>query len=264
MTEPARVGGIKATLPGEVVLPDGVDADWFVTIDSTNEEAKRQAEAGIAGPKWIVAETQTAGRGRRGRVWASPTGNFAGTYLLKPDAKVGHAAELCFATALAVHDAVAICVPEAQPVLALKWPNDLLVDRAKLSGILLETATGGGGQLSWLAIGIGVNLAHHPDDTPYPATDLLSRFGVQPSQAVFLSALAASLEQWIEEWRRRGFEGLRPAWLSRAAGLNEGILVRLSDRTLEGRFEGLTPSGELVLRDAVGAVHHITAGDVFF
>ncbi|MEN6541129.1 biotin--[acetyl-CoA-carboxylase] ligase, partial [Parvibaculum sp.] len=107
------------------LLPTGISLRAFAEIDSTNEEAKRLGEAGEPGPIWITAERQTAGRGRRGREWVSPSGNFMGTLLLRPQANPRKAAELSFVAALAVHDAVdGLLSPALRPDLKLKWPND--------------------------------------------------------------------------------------------------------------------------------------------
>ncbi|MFZ2469026.1 MAG: biotin--[acetyl-CoA-carboxylase] ligase, partial [Parvibaculum sedimenti] len=155
------------------LLPTGISLRAFAEIDSTNEEAKRLGEAGEPGPIWITAERQTAGRGRRGREWVSPSGNFMGTLLLRPQANPRKAAELSFVAALAVHDAVdGLLSPALRPDLKLKWPNDLLHGGKKLAGILLESSGIAGGELAWLAIGIGINLAQYPEGVEYPATSL--------------------------------------------------------------------------------------------
>ena len=238
----------------------------FVEIDSTNEEARRLGEAGEAGPVWITAEVQTAGRGRRGREWVSPSGNFMGTLFLRPQCSPRKAAELSFVAALAVHDAVAsLLPPDLRPDLKLKWPNDLLHKGRKCSGILLESSGIAGAELAWLAIGMGINLATHPDNTEYPATSLaaLGVSGVTPADA--LAALAAAFDTRLAQWRDvQGFAAIREAWLARAAGLGGPITVRLSDETFTGTFEGLAADGALEVRMADGMLRLVSAGDVFF
>lgn len=247
-------------------LPQGYALKAFAEIDSTNEEARRLGEAGEAGPIWITAEMQTAGRGRRGRAWVSPSGNFMGTLFLRPQVNPRKAAELSFVAAVAVHDAVdGLLPPTLRPGLKLKWPNDLLHDGRKLAGILLESSGIAGSELAWLAIGIGVNLAQHPDNIEYPATSLaaLGIPGVTPAQA--LERLAAAFDARIRQWRDvQGFAAIRQAWLTRAAGLGGPITVRLADETFDGMFEGLAPDGALEVRLQSGAIRHISAGDVFF
>lgn len=238
----------------------------FVEIDSTNEEARRLGEAGEGGPVWITAEVQTAGRGRRGREWVSPTGNFMGTLFLRPQCSPRKAAELSFVAAVAVHDAVAsLLPPDLRPDLKLKWPNDLLHKGRKCAGILLESSGIAGAELAWLAIGMGVNLAQHPDNVEFPATSLaaLGVNGVTPSDA--LTALATAFDARLALWRDvQGFAAIREAWLARAAGLGGPITVRLSDETFTGTFEGLAADGALEVRLNDGMLRLVSAGDVFF
>ncbi|KAB7739289.1 biotin--[acetyl-CoA-carboxylase] ligase [Parvibaculum sedimenti] len=248
------------------LLPTGISLRAFAEIDSTNEEAKRLGEAGEPGPIWITAERQTAGRGRRGREWVSPSGNFMGTLLLRPQANPRKAAELSFVAALAVHDAVdGLLSPALRPDLKLKWPNDLLHGGKKLAGILLESSGIAGGELAWLAIGIGINLAQYPEGVEYPATSLaaLGVTDVTPDDA--LERLAAAFDRRIRQWRDvQGFAAIREAWLARAAGLGGSITVRLADETFDGVFAGLAPDGALEVRTASGETRQISAGDVFF
>ena len=229
-------------------------------LDSTNEEAKRRALAGEAGPLWIVARTQTAGRGRRGRAWASETGNLFTTGLYRLNAGPAEAANLSFAAALAVGDLAAAHLDPA--LIKLKWPNDVLVAGRKVSGILLESGAHKDGGL-WLAAGIGVNLAHHPQDAERPATDFTEHgASLTPEQAV--ETLSRRFEYWRLKWAEGGFAPLREAWLARARGLGEACTVRLDHETLEGVFADLAEDGSLRLDLPGGARRFISAGDVFF
>src|SRR6185436_17162017 len=149
------------------------------TIGSTNAEGLTLARGGERGPLWIVARTQTAGRGRRGRAWVSEPGNLYASLLLTDPAPPERCPELSFVAALALHDAIGGRIPGLAARLVLKWPNDLLIDRNKFAGILVE------GEATAVAIGIGVNCVHHPDRTEYPATDLATA-GVRTSpESVF-------------------------------------------------------------------------------
>jgi len=247
------------------MLPAGTTHKAFVEIDSTNEEARRLGEAGESGPVWITAEVQTAGRGRRGREWVSPTGNFMGTLFLRPHCSPRKGAELSFVAALAVHDAVSsFLAPELRHALRLKWPNDLLHDGRKCAGILLESSGIAGAELAWLAIGVGINIAAHPDNVEYPATSMkaLGVSDLTPDHA--LSGLAACFNLRIAQWRDLGFDAVRAAWLERAAGLGGPINVRLSDETFSGIFEGLAADGALEVRLDNGSLRLVSAGDVFF
>lgn len=242
----------------------------FHSLDSTNAEARRQAEAGEGGPLWITAARQTAARARRGRGWETGTGNLAATLLTITDRPPAEAARLSFVAALAVADLAVAFVPEA--LVRVKWPNDVLVDGRKVAGILIESgartyAAGSGGGL-WLAIGIGVNLATSPLSPERPATALADHLradiGDSPTPAAALETLSAAFARWHEAWRTQGFAPIREAWRARAYGLGRPCTVRLERESLEGTAEDLDETGALVLRLPGDAVRLVTAGDVFF
>ena len=231
----------------------------YETLGSTNAEALALARAGERGPLWITAGSQTAGRGRRGNAWVSAPGNLYATLLLTEPAPPERAPQLSFVAALALHDAVAASAPQLGPMLALKWPNDLLLGPAKLAGILIE---GESEPAFAVAIGIGVNCTIHPSDTAYPATDLKSAGALVTPDRLF-SALSVSMQQRLEQWRRgEGFAEIRADWLKRAAGLGQDIRVRLPEREFSGRFEGLDAAGRLLVAGPAG-VTVVTAGEVF-
>lgn len=240
--------------------PQGYALKEFDEIDSTNEEARRLALAGERGPLWITAARQSAGRGRRGRAWVSPTGNLSATLLLAPGRPANECAQLSFAAALAASDAVQSFGADAR----VKWPNDVLANGAKLAGILLESASQGGADPAWLAVGIGINLKHHPSDTEFPATSLAAIGIPAPEPREALLRLAASFAKWYDIWRAQGFAPIRDAWLARAAGLGTRIRARLTNGETMGVFEGIDANGALLLREAQDRVRTIAAGEVFF
>lgn len=250
-----------------IKLPEGYGLSAFGEIDSTNEEARRIGEAAVAAgslvqPRWIVAEKQSAGRGRGGRKWEDATGNLLCTLLIDPACAAAQAAELSFVTGLAVADTVDALLGRADA--RLKWPNDVLLKGAKTSGILLEAAGTGAPQPAWLAIGIGLNLKWFPEGTPYPAT-CLADHGADASIEQGLSALSAAMHTRIEEWRAGGFAAVRASWLQRAQGLGGEITARLPNETITGQFEGMDENGALLLRPATGGeIRAITAADIFF
>lgn len=235
---------------------------FFDEIDSTNEEARRRAANGDEGDLALIAAVQTAGRGRRGRSWMSEPGNLMFSLLLRPKAGPARAAELSFAMAVALHEGLARTTGEGHRFL-LKWPNDVLLDGAKMVGILLESATGVDGGLEFLVIGAGVNLAHHPENTPYPSTSVAASLGQRIAPEDLLAAVLPRVSHWIGVWERDGFAPIREAWISRAAGIGERITVRLTSETIEGTFAGLKADGALDLRLDGGGSRAITAGDVF-
>jgi len=231
----------------------------FDTLGSTNAEALARTRAGGRGPLWITAKAQSAGRGRRGSTWVSPAGNLYATLLLTEPAPAAVAPQLSFVAALALHDAVAECAPLLGPSLKVKWPNDLLLGRAKLAGILIE---GEGEHAFAVVIGIGVNCANHPADTAFPATDLAAAGALVTADDLF-AALRRAMARRLDQWQRGdGFAGIRADWLKRAAGLGEPIKVRLPERELSGRFAGLDEAGRLQVEQPDGMVS-VTAGEVF-
>lgn len=234
--------------------------DHYAEIDSTNEEARRRALSGERGPVWIRADRQGAGRGRRGREWVSQPGNLFITGLYVLDTQASDAARLSFAAALSVADLIEELAPGLDP--RLKWPNDVLIKGRKVCGILLESGNAPGGGL-WLAAGIGVNLAHHPDDSERPATSLAA-YGTKPDPGHAGERLAHHFDNWLQRWQVSGFAPVRDAWLARAHGLGEKATARLESETVEGVFADLMPDGALRLDLADGTRRLISAGDVFF
>ena len=248
-----------------VSWPQGVARHVLDRVDSTNAEAMRMAP-GLSGPTWIMARQQTAGRGRRGRAWADPPGNFAASLVLRPQGGPADAARLSFVAALAVHDALRqLCGPQLN--LSLKWPNDVLLNGGKLSGILLESI-GSGGAIHALVIGIGINLAAAPDmDQVEPGAlrpvSLQGETGLTVSPDDMLDALALAFDDWHRQMRDFGFAPIRAAWLARAARLGETITARTGTAETTGRFDGIDDTGALVLTGPRGR-QAIPAADIFF
>jgi BirA family biotin operon repressor/biotin-[acetyl-CoA-carboxylase] ligase len=157
---------------------------------------------------------------------------------------------------VALHEVAAAFAPEAR--LLIKWPNDLLAGGAKLAGILLER------EGEAVVVGFGVNLAHHPSDTPRPATCLAALTGAAADPAAFLHALAAAFERWLGRWRGEGVAPGRAAWLAAAHPLGTALATHdPSGAQVQGLFDGLDEAGALRLRLADGTVERLLAGDVF-
>jgi BirA family biotin operon repressor/biotin-[acetyl-CoA-carboxylase] ligase len=233
----------------------------FETLGSTNAEALAHARAGERGPLWVTAGRQTAGRGRRGNAWTSKAGNLYASLLLTDAAPPAHLPELCFVVALGVLDAVTAVAPQLAPSLKLKWPNDLLLDGAKFAGILIEAESHGAA--TSVAVGIGINCAHHPSGLAYPVTSLAARGAAATADDVF-RALSRAMAQRLAQWNRgSGFAAIRAEWLKHAAGIGGDIVVRLPDRELSGRFETLDRMGRLMLRLPAGKLEAVTVGEVF-
>jgi BirA family transcriptional regulator, biotin operon repressor / biotin---[acetyl-CoA-carboxylase] ligase len=245
-----------------IQLPPGFRLVCYDAVGSTNDEAKHLAREGAAEGTFVWALEQTAGRGRRGRAWVSPRGNFYASLILRPDCAADQAAQLGFVAALAVGDALGAVVPSLE-WLSYKWPNDVLMNSRKIAGILLESEMSLGGALAFLVVGVGVNLAASPPDAEFPATSLAEQDLGEVSPAVVLGAFAGHFESWTKRWRADGFAPVRGAWRARATSLGEPIRVRLEAATLQGRFLDIDEDGALLLQSG-GERRRISAGEVFF
>jgi BirA family transcriptional regulator, biotin operon repressor / biotin---[acetyl-CoA-carboxylase] ligase len=243
--------------------PGGLGRVVLDAVDSTNDEARRRSDAGERGPIWIAARRQLAGRGRERRPWTTEPGNLAATLLTPFRGTPAEAARLGFPASLAVADLFDRLAPGAH--VALKWPNDVLLAGRKACGILLENFGSGPDGALRIAIGIGINLASHPqsDEMRWPATSVAAETGAVPEFADALAALARGMDRWLGVLHGQGFEAVRTAWLGRADRLGQVIDARLPRGTLTGRFSAIDQDGALVLETAEGT-RRIAAGDVFF
>jgi BirA family biotin operon repressor/biotin-[acetyl-CoA-carboxylase] ligase len=249
----------------------------YESIGSTTTEAIAAAGAGDPGGIWFVAREQTAGRGRRGRPWVHPPGNLAATLLIIPDVAPTFSATLGFVAGITVSNALASVLPpgtvkiamdgadslDGHGRIALKWPNDVLADGAKLVGIGLEATKVPDGRHA-VAIGIGVNVVAAPEGLPYPATSL-SELGVSRSAEQILEALS---DAWVEAFglwdEGRGMSTVLKLWRASAAGIGAPIAVHQDGEVLRGIFETVDDEGRLIVRANDNRRIVITAGDVHF
>lgn len=230
-------------------------------VGSTNDEAKRLAGEGAEDGTLVWAREQTAGRGRHGRTWVSPPGNLYLSLVLRPDCAPAEALGLGFAAAVALGTALGSVVPPMTE-LRYKWPNDVLLNGAKVAGILMESAPTSDGMLDWLVLGLGVNVDHYPDDTETKATSLAVEGGKVPVEEV-LELFCRQFLTWADRWLNGGFAPVRKAWLLHASGLGERIEVRLNGETLEGVFEDLDEHGALILKLDDGTKRVVNYGEIF-
>ncbi|MBV8849984.1 MAG: biotin--[acetyl-CoA-carboxylase] ligase [Methylobacteriaceae bacterium] len=231
------------------------------SVASTNEDAMDLARAGDPGWIWLVAREQKQGRGRRGRSWSSPPGNLYASLLLIDVAPPERLPELGFVAALALLKAVRAVLGD-DPRLGIKWPNDILFDGAKLSGILLESTRLPNDTTACVA-GLGVNCRSHPVTLPYAATDLASIGTLLNAPEDVLPRLSDAMEEMLQIWNRgSGFAEIRSRWLADALGRGQSIRVALGNADISGIFETIDPYGRLILRDGMNA-RAIEAGDVF-
>jgi BirA family biotin operon repressor/biotin-[acetyl-CoA-carboxylase] ligase len=212
------------------------------------------ARQGAGEGLWLRAVKQSAGRGRQGRAWASPPGNLYASTLVRLFASDPPAPMLALVAAVALQEAIATFGADA----LLKWPNDLLIDGAKVSGILLERHGDA------VVIGFGVNLAHHPADLDRPTTSLAAITSAAPDPDVFLAVLAESFARWLVRWRSEGLAPIRARWLQKAHSAGTALAAHLPDgTTVTGLFDTLDEAGALRLRLADGRTHVIHAADIF-
>lgn len=238
-------------------LPAFYRPQYFTALASTNDEAKSQAEAGAPEGTLIVADAQTAGRGRMGRSFHSPPGNLYMSLLVRPGRSAEERARLSFVTAVALGDAIAELLPS--DAVSLKWPNDVLVYGRKVSGILLESASGA----DWLVMGVGVNVVSSPEQLGQSATSLAEAGWHAANRDDFLVRYATVLARWYQRWRDDGFAPVRQAWIDRAAYRGRTIEARLPHESIRGTFADLDGDGRLILLTEDGARREIGAGEIF-
>jgi BirA family transcriptional regulator, biotin operon repressor / biotin---[acetyl-CoA-carboxylase] ligase len=231
-------------------------------VSSTNTEALARARAGDSGFLWITAERQSGGRGRRGREWVSERGNLYSSLLLVDFAPTEELGSLPLAVALAVHDTIVSVMPSGGGTVDIKWPNDVLIDRRKTSGILLEAERLPDGRMA-LVIGIGINIRARPDLALYPVTSLADQ-GVSISPEELFARLYVNMADALSVWDEgKGIGEIVRRWRGVACGIGEKITVNLPDRSISGIFSGIDDKGLLLLDSAAGTLS-IAAGDVFF
>lgn len=224
---------------------------------STNADLAARLRGGerVAEGDWLVADRQVAGRGRQGRPWSDGAGNFMGSTVVRPGAGDPPAHTLTLVTALAAYEAVLPLLADPR-ALVIKWPNDLLLRGAKLSGILLERAGDA------VVVGIGINLAQAPD-LPDRPTVALAHLGPAPDRDSFAATLAETFDRELERWRNFGVEPLIRRWLAAAHPVETPLRVHDADgAAVSGRFAGLAPDASLLLRLEDGTTRAIHAGDV--
>lgn len=232
-------------------LSSGARLDIYDQIDSTNREARRRTEAGESGPLWILAGRQTDGYGRRGTAWLQSEGDVAATLLFEPAGAPGAWPQLSLVAAVALADALASFAPGAP--ISLKWPNDVLLARGKIAGLLLELiATPSGGSV--ICLGFGVNVVSRPEGVDYPAARLGDALEDPPTPAAIVERLDEAFSARLADWERSGFESARRDWLARAAGIGAKISVRAPRGNLTGIFRDISAEGALLIETPEGLI----------
>jgi BirA family biotin operon repressor/biotin-[acetyl-CoA-carboxylase] ligase len=234
---------------------------WYEELGSTNDRAKELADEGAEHGAVVIAESQTAGRGRRGRTWASPARkNLYFSVILRPELPPARAAELTLVGSIAICDALR----QAGVYAGIKWPNDLLASGRKIAGILTELAAEPD-RVHWVVLGAGVNVNARAEDFPEElraeATSVLIERGQAAPRALFAAACFTALEEWLDRHAEDGFGAIRDAWRERSVTLGREVAVKADGRELIGIAEDIDDTGALLVRGQAG-VERILAGDV--
>jgi BirA family biotin operon repressor/biotin-[acetyl-CoA-carboxylase] ligase len=233
--------------------------ETLTATGSTNADLAERLARGEALHEghWLIADRQSAGRGRQGRAWFDGHGNFMGSTVVHLRPGDPPRPTLALVAGLALHEAVAIRLPPP-PQALLKWPNDVMIGPAKLAGILLE----GVGEA--VVVGVGANLALAPE-VPGRETISLAAFGPAPDRDAFALDLAAAFAAGLERWRSYGLAATVARWS--AVAHTPGTILSVGEpgeTSLEGEFAGLDDAGALLLRLADGTTRTIHAGEVRF
>ena len=243
----------------------GHEVRWYDALPSTNELARSLAASGTAEGTVIVAEQQTAGRGRLGRSWASPPGGLWLSVLLRPRLPVGQTPLVGLAAAVAT----AVAIEETTGLRPrVKWPNDILVDGRKVAGLLLEAGPvrGDTPAPAWLVVGIGINVNVAPDALParplYPATSLAAALGRPVDRGRLMRALLRGLDRDYRELGEHGAASALRRWRARSETIGRVVQVATSSATIEGLAEDIDDTGALLVRTRDGAERRVVAGEV--
>lgn len=234
-------------------MADGFTAH-IETIDhtgSTNSDLMERAANGVPEGFWLRAKSQGAGRGRSAREWVSPIGNIYTSTIVRLRPDDPPATDLAFVAAVALFDSINHFLDDRE--VMIKWPNDILVNGAKICGILLERTDDA------IIMGTGVNLSHSPQNIERAVTSIAELEGYAPNADDFMILLAENFAHWLNIWRTDGFSVVRKYWLANAHRIGQ----KIAHREYVGTFDGLNKDGACLLRTDDGAIIAVNAGDIF-
>lgn len=245
-------------------LPEGFNLIELNEIDSTNRYAKKLANSGAIEGTLVWAHQQSAGQGRHGRKWISKRGNLFVSLILRPNCTPLRALQFSFVSALAIRDMIVPYLFNPNSI-KLKWPNDVLINGRKISGILLETSTPARGNVEWLVIGSGVNLVHHPGlNSNFPSTSLEDEGGKLLPVSLAIEEYARVFKNRWEEWTVGDGSATLSAWEKHAFGLGRAACVRVSNTQFNGRFLGIDKMGALRLSNGGDGEQSFSSGELTF
>ena len=234
-------------------------------VDSTMLEARRRVSS-LSNKSWIFAHLQTAGKGRRGRAWIDPSGNFACTCVIFPKTSIDKFSLSSFTAALSLYDSLEH-FGNSNAQISIKWPNDILLNGKKVAGILLETVAVSKNKIA-LSIGFGVNLISYPrtselEESAYSPTSVLAETGITVDPIELLNKLAFNFANYEDTLRDKGFSRLRGLLLNRIHRLGDSIVVKTANEIINGQFLDINLDGHLILKTG-GVTRSIAAADVYF
>ncbi|MFY9589908.1 biotin--[acetyl-CoA-carboxylase] ligase [Rickettsia endosymbiont of Halotydeus destructor] len=273
----------------------------FDEIDSTNLEAIRIAKTNPSLNYAILAKTQTQGRTRNGKKWQSLPGNLHASLLLKPNKELTLFPQLSFVTGLAVYDtinALIISKPYSndlenwnvkqgvstrsvvklreyanpskfyeansskQKSIKLKWPNDILINDKKISGILLESLTVSNN--NYLIIGVGINIIDNPVNIDQLTTSFSAENMTIHEPTTLLDIFIVNFEKYYQIWEQKGFTEIRKAWLEKAYKLHESVTINDGNTPVNGIFKGIDELGRIIIQLPSKKISHFVAGELSF
>ena len=253
-------------MPGNsIYLPQGYNYYWYDEVDSTNLEALRKRREGLHEDSWFCAKRQTEGRGTRGRVWISHSGNLYASLLTRVSCAADNLSQISIVAALATMNAIETSAKNdlLMGELCLKWPNDILLNGKKIAGILIETRLSIHRDQFDIVIGTGINLTNHPELASVCSADDLHSAGWECTREQLFVALVQSSRDWLSIWSNgRGFGEVRRSWLEHSCHIGRTLIIKVGDDHFEGRFKSITGNGALVLEDLSGIEHKITSGSI--
>ncbi len=243
-------------------VPHGVEAHFYADCSSTNDIAASYGCSKAVRPTWIIAGTQSGGRGRKGRPWVSEEGNLYASLIFCPSIRPLDIYALPYLVALAVRDAV-IQLGAPPDDVQCKWPNDILLKGQKVCGILIESSARSSSALEYVIIGVGLNLRHSPENAQFKATSLKDALAKDISVKDAIQTLANTLKQRLQAWDTQDFTPIKNEWTGCAWGLGEKRLINTDTAAFLATLLGLDDFGSLAVRLESGEERFITTADIF-
>lgn len=240
------------------------DFKLYEELDSTNNEAKRYiANPPSSSHTIICARKQTSGRGKYGNSWVSQEGNLFCSIIIPNTKELSEMSQLSFVTSCALEKTIGSIIKEnnLEQKIELKWPNDVLLEGKKISGILLETT---GSRSEYLIIGIGINLLYSPELPDILTTNLKSEGIKQLDYSVVIDKLITNFVEYYHNWLETGFLGIREYWLKKAYNLGKNTVIKLPNSIIKGKFIDIDLTGQMMIKLDTGQIKPISSGDVFF